>query len=117
MALSGLYSLRTLPREMQNQDNSGLSNAASSPPLVLAFLSIGLFGAGVIGVFAWRRLWAVEAQRGQQTQLSDKDVLWQNDAPKLWDMWTGRVDGPDALRWDNILVSLLLMKIVIVTFT
>ncbi|KAL0959891.1 hypothetical protein HGRIS_011559 [Hohenbuehelia grisea] len=113
----------SVPPGSGDNNPGGFFSPSGSPPLILAFLAIGLFSAAMIGVFGWRRLhfgrgnWMVapvgvrggpggagSARRGQRA-LGEK--------PKLVDLWTergatrGGWDGArvDDMRWSDITVS------------
>ncbi|PPQ96851.1 hypothetical protein CVT26_006020 [Gymnopilus dilepis] len=93
--------------------NSGPPNspfsAAGSPPLILAFLAIGLFSAAMVIVFGWRR---IQYARGLIPQgltfdeegMSPKASLVR---PKLWDLWNeeeitwAQVSGKEKARRDS----------------
>ncbi len=93
---------------MQNQGGQFFS-AASSPPLVLAFLSIGLFGAGMIGVFGWRRL-QVGMVGGRGTNVGPPS----KERPKLWDLWSDKaIYSRDShiLNWRNMMVEYLFFAV------
>ncbi|KAF9043500.1 hypothetical protein BDZ89DRAFT_234857 [Hymenopellis radicata] len=85
---------------MQNQGGQFFS-AASSPPLVLAFLSIGLFGAGMIGVFGWRRL-QLGMVGGRGTDIGPPS----KERPKLWDLWSDKAiysRDSNTMNWRNMM--------------
>jgi len=76
-----------------SQKPDPIFSPGASPPLILAFLAIGLFTVSMIGVFGWRRV-----QYGRLTapdptwlEINDSDAGKRRDIgprPKLWDMWT-----------------------------
>ncbi|KAF9567176.1 hypothetical protein CPC08DRAFT_703426 [Agrocybe pediades] len=93
-------------------------NAAGSPPLILAFLAIGLFSAAMIVVFGWRRVqlsrgWALggfPVDGGGTTTTRNEFILAQK--PKLWDVWnaedidwseTSGSGGTSRHGWRNIM--------------
>ncbi|TFK32338.1 hypothetical protein BDQ12DRAFT_739449 [Crucibulum laeve] len=72
-------------------DNGTSGSPAESPPLILAFLAIGLFSAVMIVVFGWRRIhfagsgrWGLYAPSSAVVEITDRF----GKRPKLWDLWT-----------------------------
>lgn len=61
------------------------SSGGSSPPIVVAFLCVGMFGVGIIAILGWRRqfnrLWysPVDIPTASAPDLSLR--------PELWDVW------------------------------
>ncbi|THV04727.1 hypothetical protein K435DRAFT_159921 [Dendrothele bispora CBS 962.96] len=83
--------------------NDNFFTPGSSPPLILAFLAIGLFSAAMVAVFGWRRVHTGRALArygmmdplgrhmgdGAGTGNGRKKVVDYGEPPKLWDLWTG----------------------------
>ncbi|KAJ4467235.1 hypothetical protein J3R30DRAFT_2070377 [Lentinula aciculospora] len=75
-----------------NPDTGSFFTPTSSPPLILAFLAIGLLATAIIAALGWRHAYfsrfrpAVGRQmhRGQ-AQKAQMDI---GSKPKLWDLWT-----------------------------
>ncbi|KAG6898892.1 hypothetical protein C0993_003123 [Termitomyces sp. T159_Od127] len=70
---------------------------SASPPLILAFLAIGLFALSMIGVFGWRRVQSArlrglrgEMHRHEWTaeERSSARTPMLGPRPKLYDLWT-----------------------------
>ncbi|PPQ92272.1 hypothetical protein CVT25_008580 [Psilocybe cyanescens] len=90
---------------------------AGSPPLILAFLAIGLFAAAMIVVFGWRRVQFGRAWTLGGIPTIDHPIPLPKilpNKPKLWDIWCGgdaswtenvgsRKSGRNKrLHWENI---------------
>ncbi|KAG6828768.1 hypothetical protein H0H87_000871 [Tephrocybe sp. NHM501043] len=85
------------PRGSQdsNGNPTGFS-AGASPPLILAFLAIGLFGLSMVGMFGWRRIQFARLALRNGSQESewahDERFVRKNKAfgprPVLWDLRT-----------------------------
>jgi len=109
------------PTSSSAPDNNQPKNPfspAGSPPLILAFLSIGLFAAAMIVVFGWRRIqfgrssWTVGGTPGNGEGAMARILL---NRPKLWDLWNkedvswSQVAGNEKgghdpkLQWANIM--------------
>lgn len=99
-----------------------------SPPLILAFLAIGIFSAAMIAVFGWRRVqfgrelgYEGAGRDGRRfagvgnSDLTDSAGRGGSDSrlgekPVLWEAWAGRsarVDGVDYGLWDNTMVCIV----------
>ncbi|KAJ7315015.1 hypothetical protein DFH08DRAFT_425317 [Mycena albidolilacea] len=75
--------------------DSGFS-LSSSPPLIIAFLAVGVFAISMVTFFGWRRMtagrvWAVPAP-----------TVSIGETPKLWDIWSPRERPHCAAEWYNI---------------
>jgi len=76
----------------------------ASPPLILAFLAIGLFSLSMVVLVAWKR---VRMSRGWRPPepgvISPKSPL--GERPKLWDFWSDKTVGHREMEenWDSIL--------------
>ncbi|KAH0581312.1 hypothetical protein J132_07390 [Termitomyces sp. J132] len=87
-----------LGRQVIPHNSGGSIPPSASPPLILAFLAIGIFALSMIGVFGWRRLQYTRVHReiprrgGQADQIPSQ--TGPGPRPKLWDLWTTRMaDG------------------------
>ncbi|KAK0449730.1 uncharacterized protein EV420DRAFT_1646723 [Desarmillaria tabescens] len=86
--------------DSNNNSNPSFFSPGSSPPLILAFLAIGLFAAAMIAVFGWRRIQFGTAV-GSRADV-DERLRHLGKRPKLWDLWTGkRASTSDA--WETIM--------------
>lgn len=102
--------------------SSSVANSpAASPALILAFLSIALFSAGMIVVFGWRRVHFVNSAGHWGFYFGSvvppeafgsiggrAVVVDVSEEPKLWNLHTnhlkdGMTQGTDA-RWESIMV-------------
>ncbi|EGO03852.1 hypothetical protein SERLA73DRAFT_175533 [Serpula lacrymans var. lacrymans S7.3] len=89
-------------------NNFQLFASNGSPPLIIAFLAIGLFTVALIAVFGWRR---VNGGRGlvvrQVRPARRRKEVVLGDKPELWELWTRRaVKGElddSGLDWDNVM--------------
>ena len=99
---------------------------SSSPPLILAFLAIGLFSAAMVFVF-WRRMQGTRGGwRLTATPLDNiEHALYFNlpnvniDVPKLWDLSNGGIfargdqsekegaEGLSDVTWVNLMVHIV----------
>lgn len=93
-----LMSSSSQPESTSTSSSQNSFSPSSSPPLILAFLAIGLFSAAMAFVF-WRR---IQGNRGWRltatTPLDNVDhSLYFNlplvniDVPKLWDLSNGGI--------------------------
>ncbi len=75
-----------------NEQHSSLS-PAGSPPLILAFLAIGLFTGAMVVVFGWRRVFGRSLTFGNlpTNAVARKPTFMPSAKPKLWDMWDAGV--------------------------
>ncbi|KAJ7255854.1 hypothetical protein B0H12DRAFT_525306 [Mycena haematopus] len=78
--------------------DTGFSLSAS-PPLIIAFLAVGLFAISMVVFFGWRRMNA-----GRTTWAVTADNALIGETPKLWDVWSPRERPPKALtaEWRHI---------------
>jgi hypothetical protein len=101
--------------------SSATNSPTASPPLILAFLSIALFSAGMIVVFGWKRVhfvnsaghWgfyfgSVVLPEGLGSIGGCANVVDFDEEPRLWNLHTnhpkdGMTQGTDA-RWERIMV-------------
>lgn len=100
-------------------DDVGFFNSTSSPPLILAFLSIGLVAAAIIAAMGWRRTYLRHGSRGMITRRPARSAPVEvAESPKLWDLWTdagksgmsedGFVDyhrWRKEIAWEYVMVS------------
>jgi hypothetical protein len=92
-----------------NDNNQGLS-VTGSPPLIVAFLAVGLFLAAMLTIFGWRR---VAFGRGFATHPIGRGGFHAEmktesfgRRPELWDLWTQPCsDSKEQLEWDRMLAS------------
>src|ERR1700722_1734356 len=93
-----------------DSDATGTSffTPGGSPPLILAFLAIGLFTAAMIAVFGYRRIhWGRPWTSEIQVEV-DRSARRRHDfgeKPKLWDVWATRGITEVERGWTNILAS------------
>ncbi|KAJ3860503.1 hypothetical protein EV359DRAFT_85263 [Lentinula novae-zelandiae] len=83
-----------------NPDSGSFFTPTSSPPLILAFLAIGLLVTAIIAALGWRRAYFVARFRSDvgrrqmgrgQIQKAEMDI---GSKPKLWDLrTTSRISG------------------------
>lgn len=105
-----------------SQNNTGAFSPAGSPPLILAFLAIGLFSAAMIVVFGWRRIqfgrFIIGGPQPSPFRDASKTTFVLPQKPKLWEMWNSdevtwrQVSGSSEKRtgvydgqWTNMMVS------------
>ncbi|KAJ7102806.1 hypothetical protein C8R44DRAFT_808571 [Mycena epipterygia] len=79
---------------------SSAGGLTASPPLILAFIAVGLFAVAMIAFFGWSRMTV-----GRRHWV-DPDAVRPGfgETPKLWDVWTP-LGQPDAAEWKHIQVS------------
>ncbi|KAF7360588.1 hypothetical protein MVEN_00790200 [Mycena venus] len=79
-------------------DAGGFSLSAS-PPLILAFLAVGMFAISMVVFFGWRRIAA-----GRVAWVVPPDNISIGETPKLWDVWSPRERAQEAVtaEWHNI---------------
>jgi len=95
------------PTSTSNTDggNNGLTG---SPPLIVAFLAVGLFMAAMLTIFGWRRM---VFGRGFVIQSIERDRFFAvseyfGEKPELWDLWSrSPVGNMDQLEWEQVMVS------------
>ncbi|KAJ7038025.1 hypothetical protein C8F04DRAFT_1091120 [Mycena alexandri] len=73
---------------------------SASPPLILAFLAVGVFGIAMVVFCAWRRLAA-----GRRNWVAPPDSRSIGETPKLWDVWSPPQDSGITAEWHNIQVK------------
>jgi len=100
-------------------DSSSPQSPVGSPPLILAFLAIGVFSVAMIAVFGWRRIqsqfggeisfWGYPEQR-RSTRGIDSARLADpkfGEKPILWEVQVEHdKEGEEHRSWDNILVCI-----------
>lgn len=99
-----------------NTGGSGIFTANSSPPLIVAFLAIGLFMAATIAVFGWRRMYMnrgltiagyAGGPRGGVGGVRRRGEEF-GEKPELWDLWTREpTRDKESMKWESIMVSLV----------
>lgn len=108
---STLTSNSSTPTDDPNDTISDLFSSAGSPPLIVAFLAIGLFVVAMVCVFAWRRY---SRSRGLGDQpiipIRRRKSFTLGEKPMLWDVWANpkvpEKSPIGATRWENITVRL-----------
>ncbi|KAJ6495450.1 hypothetical protein C8R45DRAFT_987388 [Mycena sanguinolenta] len=75
-------------------DGTGFSLTAS-PPLIIAFLAVGLFAISMVVFFGWRRMTA-----GHTPWVVPADNALIREKPKLWDVWSPHDQPMNAPRWE-----------------
>ncbi|KAJ3554042.1 hypothetical protein NP233_g12504 [Leucocoprinus birnbaumii] len=120
---SSLSSAFSQPTSSPNgSSNNSNQSPVGSPPLILAFLAIGIFSAAMIAVFGWRRvqfgrdphLWGLvdgagsHGRRGGGMELAETDGQAGGtrfgERPVLWEAWTdhaNKVERGDYGCWDS----------------
>jgi hypothetical protein len=93
-------------------DGSSFFTPSGSPPLILAFLAIGLFTAAMIAVFGYRRIhwgrpWVSDVQEVVQSSRRRDDI---GEKPKLWDLWATRGVTEVEGGWGDIMVCTLFSR-------
>ncbi|KAJ7640714.1 hypothetical protein DFH06DRAFT_620405 [Mycena polygramma] len=78
-----------------DSSDSGFSLSAS-PPLILAFLAVGMFAISMVVFFGWRRMTA-----GRRVWTTPSVVVSVGEIPKLWDVWSPG-ERPVAAEWHSI---------------
>ncbi|KAJ3781198.1 hypothetical protein GGU10DRAFT_118810 [Lentinula aff. detonsa] len=75
-----------------NPDTGSFFTPTSSPPLILAFLAIGLLVTAVIAALGWRRAYFARFRSDVGRQMrrgeTQKDPMDIGSRPMLWDLWT-----------------------------
>jgi hypothetical protein len=108
---------------------SSTFTASNSPPLILAFLAIGLFSAAIVFVF-WRRIqgsrsgWRLATTRDNIDRSLYFNVPFANidSLPKLWDLSNGGnfargVQGEEEgavssdVIWANLMVHIVFFSL------
>ncbi|KAJ7913859.1 hypothetical protein B0H13DRAFT_458984 [Mycena leptocephala] len=86
----------TTPTDSDSEPGFSLS---ASPPLILAFLAVGMFAISMVVFFGWRRIAA-----GRTIWVPPPDAFSIGETPKLWDVWNPRERPQEAVtaHWHNI---------------
>ncbi|KAJ7148704.1 hypothetical protein C8R43DRAFT_1008482 [Mycena crocata] len=89
-----------------DSNNSGSNtqpgfSLSASPPLILAFLAVGMFGIAMIVFFGWRR---ISNGRNSWTDPSEVVPVIFGETPKLWEVWSPqkRTREEDTAKWRDI---------------
>ncbi|KAJ7778585.1 hypothetical protein DFH07DRAFT_950601 [Mycena maculata] len=74
---------------------------SGSPPLIIAFLAVGFFGAAMIAFFGWRRAVFMRTRWEDPTDPPRPEF---GETPKLWDIWCPRerAQDSDTREWRDI---------------
>jgi len=78
----------------------------SSPPLIVAFLAIGLFMAAMIAIFGWRRMTygrGIIVRVGSPGVDPQKATAYFGEKPRLWDLETQRTVENNGRLWQYML--------------
>ncbi|KAF8205415.1 hypothetical protein K438DRAFT_1964479 [Mycena galopus ATCC 62051] len=81
-----------------NDSPDGAFSITASPPLILAFLAVGMFIISMAVFFGWRRMSA------GRTWVPPGETVFVGREPKLWDVWSPREQSqnPVTPKWCNI---------------
>ena len=96
------------PNGCSGQSISDLFSSSGSLPIIVAFLTIGLFVLAMIGVFGWRRI--SQSHGVPNTTNRQLNPISIGKQPILWDVWAwsdpsaGNKSPVEATRWENITV-------------
>lgn len=108
--VSSAYSTPTDdPNGTSGDSLADILSSSGSPPLIVAFLAIGLFIVAMLGVFIWRRMSQSHRMQHQPItrNLRPRSVLL-GEKPILWDVWSDPhvQERPpmEATRWEYITV-------------
>ena len=94
------------PNGCSGQSTSDLFSSSGSLPIIVAFLTIGLFVLAAIGVFGWRRI----SQSHGVPNTTNHRPNPTCKRPILWDVWAwadpsaGKTSPVEATRWENLTV-------------
>ncbi|KAG9313454.1 hypothetical protein JVU11DRAFT_5777 [Chiua virens] len=117
-SLTPTSTLSSSPTNNSNGNGGGfidLFSTSESPPLIVAFLAIGVFIVALSGIFGWRRLsqpqGVVGPPPGATTNRRGKSILLKTK-PVFCDLWADlqaaggpSIDAAGFYRWEHILVS------------
>jgi len=89
-----------------NGNDQGL-NITGSPPLIVAFLAVGLFMAAMLTIFGWRRVvfgrFLIQPIGGEGFHAPRMAESFYGEKPELWDLWTqSTVGSNERLKWEQI---------------
>jgi hypothetical protein len=114
-------SANSQPTSATSSSSQATFSPSSSPPLILAFLAIGLFSAAIAFIF-WRRIqgnrggWRLTTPHNIDRSLYSNLSLVNINVPKLWDLSNGgnftrggqgEEEGAAGLSSDVIWVNLM----------
>jgi len=91
-----------------NGGSQGLS-ITGSPPLIVAFLAVGLFMTAMLTIFGWRRVvfgrgFVLQPIVGDRFHAPRTGEYSYREKPELWDLWTEPpVGGKEQLKWERIM--------------
>jgi hypothetical protein len=103
------------PNGCSGDSISDLFSWSGSPPLIVAFLTIGLFVLAVIGVCGWRCISPSHGVVRQPDTTNRRPTsISLGKRPILWDVWAdagvGKNSPVGAARWENITVRLVVQS-------
>jgi len=96
------------PTNSDNGSGQGLS-ISGSPPLIVAFLAVGLFLAAMLTIFGWRRVvfgrgFVLQPIVGDGFHAPGMAEHHHGEKPELWDVWTQPpVGSNEQLKWERIM--------------
>lgn len=95
-----------------NGDNSDQNlSVTGSPPLIVAFLAVGLFLAAMLTIFGWRRMvfgrgfiMQPVGRMGRAGWEFERQPEYFGEEPKLWDLWSHpSADSKGPLNWEQMM--------------
>lgn len=91
---------------------NGLFGANGSPPLILAFLAIGLFGIAMVVVFGFRRIHTGRWDSIRTLGAAGMGTPLLGEKPKLWDLWTKGPTMPQSgpQPWEHVTPFSVMME-------
>ena len=100
------------PTASNNGGNNQGSGVTGSPPLIVAFLAVGVFLAAMLTIFGWRRVvfarGIVMRPLGRDGFNTPRNTEHLGERPELWEFWTQPIIGShEQLKWEQIIVSLV----------
>ncbi|KAK7044481.1 hypothetical protein R3P38DRAFT_2879003, partial [Favolaschia claudopus] len=87
------------PTPSPNPTDAGGFTLTASPPLILAFLAVGMFAISMIVFFGWRRIAAARTP-----WVPPSEAVSIGERPKIWDVWMSCEQSQEISRaeWRNI---------------
>lgn len=93
-----------------NSDSSQGLSLTGSPPLIVAFLAVGLFMAAMLTIFGWRRVVfgrpGMDSMEGDGFHTQNTEESFYGEKPELWDLWTQSphaISSYEQLKWEHIM--------------